>query len=154
MDGPTLLAGIGEHIVYTQRSPLTLIMTIVQSPTSFQMNLHPTSDTRQGLLHVSSSALSPPFPHPHLVYLESIVPRSSNPRLKQDVQHDPSSYHTTAHLTLEPLLLGVLPQTTLPTVLWIMGVVVISASLVPRIIRYLEAQISAQSPPPLYHKDD
>ncbi|TYJ55074.1 hypothetical protein B9479_004211 [Cryptococcus floricola] len=111
------------------------------SPTRIQI-LPPHSP---GFLLIHASPLSPRFPyHPPLSqYLPSFLqplftflPRATQPvpaERKLDTE-----FETPLHLTLEPLLLGVLPYTALPAVGLILVVVVVAGLGVPYVIKGLE----------------
>ena len=80
------------------------------------------------IVHLSGSLLSPRFSR-HL-----FKPTS--------VGHSPianNEFHTTFALVIEPLIFGVLPQTAIPALVWILVFGIGAACTVPTIIRYLNS---------------
>ena len=83
----------------------------------------PDSDT-DVIIHLSASLLSPRFPR-HL--------------FTDSVSHVGDEFQTTLALVIEPLILGVLPRTAIPALMWIILFGLGGASVVPYILRYLDA---------------
>lgn len=76
------------------------------------------------IVHIAASQLSPRFPR---------HPFSS----KREAETD-ESFFTPLDITIEPLLLGVLPMSTVPALGWMIVFGLGAASTVPSILRYLE----------------
>ncbi|KAK8849782.1 hypothetical protein IAR55_005118 [Kwoniella newhampshirensis] len=91
-----------------------------------------------GYFVIHSSPLSPHFPHPLLNDLKSRYLSSSASSPTSKIKDD---FSTSVHLTLEPLLLGVIPRTALPA----MGLMILFAlgagACVPSFIRTIEIAI-------------
>lgn len=80
------------------------------------------------ILHLSGSLLSPRFPR---------QPFKSTPSGRSPILED--EFSTTFALVIEPLILGVLPQTAVPALCWIFVFGLGAACTVPTIIRYLNS---------------
>lgn len=102
------------------------------------MTLHPTSGSqnRSVMLHLTSTQLTPAFPHPLLKHLTPLG-YTHSPHRSSDSSLQP--YHTTLDILVEPLILGVIPQSTLPTVYYILIAAILSGAAVPLIVRLIEA---------------
>lgn len=88
--------------------------------------------TEKGVvLHITSAELSPRIPS--LGYFAE--PSSTE-----------QGYHTTFTLIIEPLILGVLPQTAIPAVFWIILFALGSAMTVPYIRRSMEYLVNTVNP--------
>lgn len=102
---------------------------MAQSPTRFGIDLSMSDDSDTILIHITSAALSPrisgiPFPRPI--------------RPIQLVTMGKDEYFTPFTLTLEPLIMGVLPQTAVPALIWIIIFGLGAACTIPTIRRYME----------------
>jgi hypothetical protein len=90
------------------------------------------------LLRLHSQQLTPRFAHPLLddLPLSSFGRRSpgASPQVRSA-----GYYETTVDLVLEPLVYGVIPESVIPTIYWIIGVALVSAAAVPLVIRLIEA---------------
>ena len=84
------------------------------------------------MLHISSRALSPGFPHPLLERFGRYLPSTSTESTA------PGEFSTRFHLVLEPLVLSVLPMTAVPALALIVIFGVVAGLTVPTIIRLLE----------------
>lgn len=139
--GPRGSHGPARSVKHDQYLETELRLSI-QSPTIFEIDLHPAPTgypDRTALLHVLARRLSPRFPHPLLDRFQPYLPSVEPP----DGEHDAgSSFTTTFHLVIEPLIFGVLPRTALPTLLCIIVFVFGAAVMVPAIIRWLESAVS------------
>jgi hypothetical protein len=93
------------------------------------MEVLPDPESREGvIIHLSASLLSPRFPR------QPFAPTPSG--------HLPTAndeFYTTFALVVEPLTFGVLPQTALPALGWILVFGLGAACTVPSIIRYLDS---------------
>ncbi|WWC95714.1 hypothetical protein V866_002580 [Kwoniella sp. B9012] len=69
----------------------------------------------------------------------SLSPRMYHPLLSDDIAHEPTDqFHTPISIILEPLILGVIPRTALPTIYTIILALVIAGWNIPRILRLIE----------------
>jgi hypothetical protein len=80
------------------------------------------------IIHLSAALLSPRFPR---------QPFKSIPSGQSPIADD--EFNTTFALVIEPLTFGVLPQTALPALGWILVFGLGAACTVPSIIRYLDS---------------
>ena len=90
------------------------------------------------LLRISSSQLTPRFPHPLLPsvpFLGRYLP-SSPPSTMPD-------HHTPFQLVFEPLRYGVVPETSVPLVFYIVIAAFLALMGAPHVIRLLEATASS-----------
>nr|XP_031857982.1 uncharacterized protein CI109_006605 [Kwoniella shandongensis]KAA5525054.1 hypothetical protein CI109_006605 [Kwoniella shandongensis] len=92
-----------------------------------------------GYFIIHSSSLSPPFPHPLLQhipsYLKPYFPSSTRGKRKVRGSDD---FETLLQVTLEPLHLGVIPQTAIPAIGLIVLFALGAGVCVPSIIHILE----------------
>ena len=79
------------------------------------------------IIHLSGSLLSPRFPS---------QPFKSTPNGHLPMADD--EFSTTFALVIEPLIFGILPQTAIPALVWILVFGLGAACAVPTIIRYLD----------------
>jgi hypothetical protein len=79
------------------------------------------------IIHLSAGLLSPRFPR---------QPFKSIPGGQSPIADD--EFYTTFALVIEPLIFGVLPQTALPALGWILVFGLGAACTVPTIIRHLD----------------
>lgn len=82
---------------------------------------------RRIALHITASPLSPSMPQPLLDRIFHREPKASD-----------GQWSTTAELVFEPLVLGLIPETTLPAIGWAALFAIGAALAVPYIIRFLE----------------
>jgi hypothetical protein len=80
------------------------------------------------MIHLSAALLSPRFPR---------QPFKSAPNGHLIIADE--EFYTTFALVIEPLILGVLPQTAISALCWILVFGLGAACTVPTIIRYLES---------------
>jgi hypothetical protein len=92
------------------------------------MEVLPDPGSKSGvIIHLSGSPLSPRFPR---------QPFKSTPSGHLPTADD--EFYTTFALVIEPLIFGVLPQTAVPALCWILVFGLGAACTVPTIIRYLD----------------
>lgn len=104
------------------------------------MTLVPTRSPSTVILFLQSSQLTPHFPHPLLDPLP--LPQLLRPRDK-GLAVPAGHYETTIDLALEPLIYGVIPESVIPTIYWIIGAALASAAVVPLCIRFIETFAAA-----------
>jgi hypothetical protein len=98
------------------------------------MTLHPSLEDDQVILYINSKPLSPRFPHRHHELLAKLPTyKAASPVTETD-----DGYNTTFHLVFEPLILGVIPQTSVPAIKYISAATIFSLLLVPFVIRFIE----------------
>lgn len=82
--------------------------------------------SNQVIIHLFANLLSPRFPR------QPFNPSTSATTISRD------EFFTTFALVIEPLILGVLPQTAVPALGWILVFGLGAVCTVPTIIRYLD----------------
>jgi hypothetical protein len=93
------------------------------------MEVLPDPESGNGvIIHLSAALLSPRFPR---------HPFKSIPSRQSPISED--EFYTTFALVIEPLILGVLPETAIPALGWILVFGLGAACTVPGIIRYLDS---------------
>jgi len=98
-------------------------------PTKFEMEVLPDLESVDAVIvHLSGSLLSPRFPRQPF----KPTPSGDSPIANEE-------FPTTFALVIEPLILGVLPQTAIPALVWILVFGSGAACTVPTIIRYLNS---------------
>ena len=121
----------------------------MQSPTKFDLSLHPLhtvkegqSNTAQLILHIKAKPLSraiPPYtpPLPILDKLATIL-RPIHPPHSNEGNQDEEEWYTSFHLVIEPLILGIVPRTAIPAIILILVFGISAGCCVPAIIRFIE----------------
>ena len=126
---------------------------MIQSPTKFEVEVHPHGDSMdEAILHISAKPLSPPHPHPYLPLITSFLPAIITQLLFTPVTRtSPSSYSssrpgghfsTEVQVILEPLEYGVVPRTAVSTIYWIIGAIILGLLGTPYVIKYMEMQMA------------
>lgn len=92
------------------------------------MEVLPDPESSDGVfIHLSAALLSPRFPRqPFKSGSEAHLPTADD------------EFYTTFALVIEPLIFGVLPNTAIPALVWILFFGLGAACTVPTILRYLD----------------
>jgi hypothetical protein len=83
--------------------------------------------TARTLLHIRAKALSPRMPHPLLARFGWTPPTLTD-----------ADFETPFHLVLEPLILGIVPRTTVSAIGAVVVMVLAAVACVPFAIRFVE----------------
>ncbi|WVF68375.1 hypothetical protein IAT40_003140 [Kwoniella sp. CBS 6097] len=111
------------------------------------------SDPTDEGFFIKGSPLSPRMPHPLLLHLptslqilftptSSKAPPASALSPAPDAASEKEAFSTPVILVLEPLVLGIIPQTAVPTIGVILLVVFSSGLLVPRVVGLIERLVN------------
>ncbi|WVR07955.1 hypothetical protein IAU60_004998 [Kwoniella sp. DSM 27419] len=114
-------------------------------PGSYPARIAIEPPTASSHLVIRGSALSPRMYHPLLTRLppslRRILPKPIP--LRSTTFTTDQAFSTPIHLLLEPLILGVIPQTAMPAIGAILAVVLLAALAIPSVFRTLHSLVNA-----------